>query len=241
MRGLLSMSGVGIGALLVMALGGVAALALAPPPASGGSRPARYLALGDSYTIGEAVPEPTRWPVQLAGLLQSRGVAVGAPEIVARTGWTVSELDAGIDAAAPHGPYDLVSLLIGVNDQYRGRSAAAYQLVFAGMLRRSIGFAGGNASRVIVLSIPDWSVTPFALRSGRDVARVAQEIRQFNEVNRAETHRTGARYVDITPVSQQAAGRPALIAPDGLHPSAAMYTEWAKLTLPEATAALGGH
>jgi lysophospholipase L1-like esterase len=211
-----------------------------PHGATGGGRAAaRYLALGDSYTIGESVPAAERWPVQLAGLLHERGIAVSAPEIVARTGWTTAELSAAIDAAAPHGPYDLVSLLIGVNDQYRGGEAEAYRPAFAAMLRRAVGFAGGDASRVVVLSIPDWSVTPFALNSGRDLPQVAQRIHQFNEVNRDETHRAGARYVDVTPVSMLAASRRALLAPDGLHPSGLMYAEWARLALPEAAAALG--
>jgi lysophospholipase L1-like esterase len=228
--------------IVMVLVGATAALAVAMSAAEGGGgRPAaRYLALGDSYTIGESVPAAERWPVQLAALLQTRGIAVRAPEIVARTGWTTAELAAGIDAAAPHGPYHLVSLLIGVNDQYRGGEAEAYRPAFAAMLRRAIGFAGGDASRVVVLSIPDWSVTPFALNSGRDLGQIALRIRQFNDVNRAETHRAGARYVDVTPVSMEAAGRRALLAPDGLHPSGAMYAEWARLALPEAAAALGG-
>jgi lysophospholipase L1-like esterase len=201
---------------------------------------ARYLALGDSYTIGEAVAAAGRWPVQLAALLRQRGLAVEEPEIVARTGWTTAELSAGIDAAAPHGRYDLVSLLIGVNDQYRGGKPEDYQLAFVAMLRRAVGFAGGRPERVVVLSIPDWSVTPFAAGGSRDVVRIAREIRQFNDVNRDEAHRAGCRWVDVTTVSEKALGHPDLIAPDGLHPSAAMYAEWARLALQEAAAALGG-
>jgi lysophospholipase L1-like esterase len=208
----------------------------APAPAA-----ARYLALGDSYTIGEAVPSEGRWPVQLAALLRQRGQPVGEPEIVARTGWTTAELSAGIDAAAPRGPYDLVSLLIGVNDQYRGGRPEDYRGAFAAMLRRAIGFAGGRPERVVVLSIPDWSVTPFAARGSRDVAQIAREIRQYNDVNREEAHRAACHWVDVTTVSEQALGHPNLIAPDGLHPSAAMYAEWARLALPEAAAALGRH
>ncbi|HVR06833.1 MAG TPA: SGNH/GDSL hydrolase family protein [Thermoanaerobaculia bacterium] len=205
------------------------------------SRPAdapRYLALGDSYTIGEAVAAAGRWPVQLAVLLRRAGVAVGEPEIVARTGWTTAELSAGIDAAAPHGPFALVSLLIGVNDQYRGGQPASYRAAFTAMLRRAIAFAGGEPGRVIVLSIPDWSVTPFAAGSGRELPRIAREIRDFNAVNREETGHAGARYVDVTPASERALGDPSLLAADGLHPSAAMYAEWARLALPAARAAL---
>ena len=201
----------------------------------------RYLALGDSYTIGEAIAVGGRWPVQLAALLRQGGVAVGEPEIVARTGWTTGELASGIAAAAPRGPFALVSLLIGVNDQYRGGQPADYRTGFAALLRRAIAFAGGEPGRVIVLSIPDWSVTPFAAGSGRDLPRIAGEIRRFNANNREETGRAGARYVDITPVSQRALGDGSLLATDGLHPSAAMYAEWARLALPAATAALAEH
>jgi lysophospholipase L1-like esterase len=199
---------------------------------------ARYLALGDSYTIGETIAAGGRWPVQLAALLRQGGVAVGEPEIVARTGWTTDELASGIDAAAPRGPFALVSLLIGVNDQYRGGRPVDYRAGFAALLRRAIAFASGEPGRVIVLSIPDWSVTPFAAAGGRDLPRIASEIRQFNAINREETVRAGARYVDITPVSQRALGDGALLAADGLHPSAGMYAEWARLALPAATAAL---
>lgn len=198
----------------------------------------RFLALGDSYTIGEGVAAEGRWPVQLAALLRRRGLAVAEPEIVARTGWTVAELAAGIDAAAPRGPYALVTLLIGVNDQYRGGRPEAYRPAFAAMLRRAAALAGGVASHVVVLSIPDWSVTPFAGDSGTDTARIAGEIRGFNQVNRQETRLAGAFYVDVTPSSRRALDDRSLLAGDGLHPAAAMYAEWARLALPAAAAAL---
>jgi lysophospholipase L1-like esterase len=215
-----------------------------PDPGPGRAAPAqaaalRYLALGDSYTIGESIDAAGRWPVQLAALLRQRGIAVGEPAIVARTGWTTAELGAGIDAAAPRGPFALVSLLIGVNDQYRGGRPEDYRAGFAALLRRAIAFAGGEPGRVVVLSIPDWSVTPFAAGSGRDLARIAREIGQFNDINRDETRRAGARWVDVTPGSTRALGDRSLLAADGLHPSAAMYAEWARLALPEAVAALG--
>jgi lysophospholipase L1-like esterase len=159
---------------------------------------------------------------------------------VARTGWTTGELASGIDAAAPRGPFALVSLLIGVNDQYRGGRPADYRAGFAALLQRAIAFAGGEPGRVIVLSIPDWSVTPFAAAGGHDLPRIASEIRQFNAINREATERAGARYVDVTPVSQRAQGDGSLLAADGLHPSASMYAEWARLALPAATAALAG-
>jgi lysophospholipase L1-like esterase len=204
-----------------------------------GSPTPRYLALGDSYTIGESVGASDRWPVRLAALLRERGSAVADPEIVARTGWTVRELSQGIDAADPHGPYALVTLLIGVNDQYRGGDPDAYRADFVAMLRRAVGFASGRAERVVVLSIPDWGVTPFAGESGRDRGKIAAEIDRFNAINREETARAGARYVDVTPFSRKAATDRSLIAGDGLHPSGSMYAEWARLALPAAVAALG--
>jgi lysophospholipase L1-like esterase len=222
----------------------IAAIMLALGPGVSGPAPnavnaaLRYLALGDSYTIGESVAT-AGWPVRLAALLRERGATVAEPEIVARTGWTVRELGRGIDAAAPRGPYELVTLLIGVNDQFRGGDPETYRSDFAAMLRRAIGFAGGRADRVVVLSIPDWSVTPFAAQSGRDRGRIAAEIDHFNRVNREETARAGARYVDVTPVSRKAGADRSLVAPDGLHPSEAMYAEWSRLALPEAAAAVG--
>lgn len=197
----------------------------------------RFLALGDSYTIGEAVPENDRWPVQLAELLRARGVPVAPPEIVARTGWTTDELAAGIDAAQLTGPYDLVTLLAGVNDQYRGRPLDEYEQQFGALLARAVGFAGNRADHVLVLSIPDWGVTPFA--QGRDRTRIAREIDAFNDANRRAAVQTGARYVDVAPASRRAASEPALVASDGLHLSGAMYAEWARLALPEALQALG--
>jgi lysophospholipase L1-like esterase len=189
---------------------------------------ARYLALGDSYTIGESVPESERFPVQLA-----RQLGIGDPQIIARTGWTTDELNAAIDAADPKGPFELVTLLIGVNNQYRGRDAEQYRGEFAALLKRAIGFGGGNAKRVIVVSIPDWGVTPFA--EGRDRAKIAAEIDAYNAINKEETLRAGALYVDITPISRGGeAGDASLVAADGLHPSGKQYTEWVKLILPEA-------
>jgi lysophospholipase L1-like esterase len=189
----------------------------------------RYLALGDSYTIGESVPATDRFPVQLA-----RELGLGEPQIIAKTGWTTDELNAAIDAASPHGPYDLVTLLIGVNNQYRGRDAEQYRGELAALLQRAIGFAGGDAKKVVVVSIPDWGVTPFA--EGRDRAKIGAEIDRYNAINREETTRAGARYADITPVSR--GSDPALVAGDGLHPSGKQYGEWVKVIVPEARAAL---
>ena len=200
----------------------------------------QFLALGDSYTIGESVTPEERWPVQLRALLRAEGLDIGDPTLIATTGWTTDELSAGIDRANPQGAFDLVSLLIGVNNQYRGRGQDEYREQFAALLQRAIGFAGGNPARVLVLSIPDWGVTPFAARLERDPAAVAADIDAFNAINRAETERPGAHYVDVTPFSREAAHDPSLLADDGLHPSGRMYAEWARLALPAAREALGG-
>jgi len=197
----------------------------------------RFLALGDSYTIGESVQPADRWPVQLAALFRGGGLPVEDPLIIATTGWTTDELMAGIDRANPTGPYDLVSLLIGVNNQYRGRDPEEYRQQFVTLLNRAIAFADGRLSRVLVLSIPDWSVTPFA--AGRDRVAIAADIDRFNIINREETAKLGAHYVDVTPISRRASNDPALIADDGLHPSGKMYTEWAKLAFLAAREALG--
>lgn len=196
----------------------------------------RFLALGDSYTIGESVALKERWPIQLAGLLREAGFNVDAPTLIAKTGWTTDELNAAIDRANPQGSYDLVSLLIGVNNQYRGRDADEYRAEFAVLLKRAIGFADGNAKHVLVLSIPDWGVTPFA--AGRDRSAIAAAIDRFNAINREESERAGARYVDVAPISREAATDKKLIADDGLHPSGVMYAEWARLAFPAACEAL---
>lgn len=189
----------------------------------------RYLALGDSYTIGEKVPERDRWPMQMANLLKKQGIN---PEvtIIARTGWTVMELWDGIQASPPEGAYDMVSLLIGVNDQYRGYPVDGYREDFRFMLGKAIEYAGGDANKVVVLSIPDWGVTPFA--QGRDAEQIAKEIDVFNAVNKEETEYAGAHYVDITPISREVVNASELIASDGLHPSGKMYALWAEKTLP---------
>ena len=195
----------------------------------------RYLALGDSYTIGESVLERERWPNQLADMLRERGHPVDVT-MIACTGWTTSELAEGIRAAHLDGTFDLVTLLIGVNNQYRGLTLNEYRVEFDSLLEQAIQFAGGDPKRVLVLSIPDWSVTPFA--AGRDRARVSAEIDAFNALNRDWSARAGVRYVDVTPVSRLASDDPSLLAPDGLHPSGRMYARWADLGLSEAQAAL---
>lgn len=194
-----------------------------------------YLALGDSYTIGEAVAPSQRWPEQLARALRHEGVALAPPRIVAVTGWTTDELEAGMDATALDARYELVSLLIGVNDQYRGRSAGRYRDPFRHLLARAVGLAGDRPGRVLVVSIPDWGVTPFGRGSGRDIGGIAHALDVYNAIARDEAGRAGARFVDITPVSRR---HPDLVAEDGLHPDGRQYTRWTGAILPVARAAL---
>ena len=191
-----------------------------------------YLALGDSYTIGEGVAEASRWPMQLAAALRDEGIAIADPRIIATTGWTTDELEAAITAAEPLGEHDFVSLLIGVNNQYRGRGVEEYRTQFAALLWRAVGFARNRSDRVLVLSIPDWGVTPFAAQSGRDLAQIARELDAYNLAAREVCAQRGVAFVDITPVSRARGAEPAMLAADGLHPSAAMYTEWTRLALP---------
>lgn len=215
--------------------------------------PARYLALGDSYTIGESVPASARWPNRLAELLRADGISIANPEIIARTGWTTDELSAALDelergesvtladrevATRPAPPYQLVSLLIGVNNQYRGRPVDEYRMQLRTLIERAVAYADGQPQRVIVLSIPDWGVTPFAAEHGRDAAVVATEIDAYNVAKRAECVRAGVAYIDITGLTREAATRRELLADDGLHPSAIDYQRWAQAALPAALAAL---
>lgn len=192
----------------------------------------KYLALGDSYTIGESVEERMRFPVQLANLMRTRGARVAPPVIIARTGWTTGELAAALSEADLEGPFDLVTLLVGVNDQYTGRGVEEFRHELDKLLRSAIELAGGEPSRVIVISIPDWGTTPFA--SGRDRARIAEEIDQFNEVQRQVAESAGARWVDISDLSRKLSSHESMTASDGLHPSGMMYSEWARKILPHA-------
>ena len=200
----------------------------------------RLLALGDSYTIGEGIAPAERWPERLAARLREAGLDTCDPEIVARTGWTTDELDAAIDATAPRGPFSLVTLLIGVNDQYRGRGADAYLAPFGVLLDRAIGFADGLAGHVLVPSIPDWGVSPFAARDARGPARIAAEIDAFNAAAKAVCTARGVTFVDIAGITRERGAEPTMLADDGLHPSAAMHALWVDALLPAAAHALAG-
>lgn len=189
-----------------------------------------YLALGDSYTIGQSVPSSENFPNQVITILNNDTFNFEPARIIATTGWTTDELDAGIAAAKINGAllpvYNFVSLLIGVNDQYRGRSVEDYKPAFEDLLKKAIHFAGDLSGHVVVLSIPDWSVTPFAGGSNKD--EIAREIDAYNLANKEITQRYNVEYIDITPWTREAAANPILIAGDGLHPSAIEYKRWAE-------------
>ena len=196
----------------------------------------RYLALGDSYTIGQSVDVADRWPNQLVRRLRQEDVTIADPVIVARTGWTTGELARAIAEADLEGTFDIVTLLIGVNNQFRGLNVEQFQMEFADLLDQAIAFAGGRPSAVIIVSIPDWGVTPFA--RSFDGSKIAQEIDLFNRVKLEETKKADAVYIDITGISRRADSQPDLIASDGLHPSAVMYSEWVNRILPAARAVI---
>jgi len=179
----------------------------------------RYLALGDSYTIGEGVAEEGRWPVVLANRLN-----INPPDIIAKTGWTTDELQAAIAEKKPNNNYDLVSLLIGVNNQYRGYAPEVYEKEFTALLKQAIAFAGEDPEKVFVVSIPDYGVTPFAAE--KNPQQIAEEINAYNRINKAISSSAGVSYFDITPISRKAAEDATLLAADQLHPSAKMYGYW---------------
>jgi lysophospholipase L1-like esterase len=197
------------------------------------------LSLGDSYTIGEGVKPEERWPIQLAHAMRSIGLELGEPQIIARTGWTTDELKKGIEESKVETRYDWVTLLVGVNNQYRGRSADEYRKELRGQLEYAIQKAGSNPKRVIVLSIPDWGVTPFAKEKGKDPAKIAREIDIYNRVKKEEAERLGVHFVDITDISREAGledsklpAEQRLLADDGLHPSGIMYKRWVERVIP---------
>jgi len=176
--------------------------------------------------------------VQLAAALRQSGFALADPQIVAQTGWTTDELSAAMDRQAFDPPYALVTLLVGVNNQYRGRDLDNYRDEFRALLQRAIALAGGRAGHVVVVSIPDWGVTRFGQGSGRDTARIARELDAFNAANRAIASDLHAQYADVTPLSRDGGDRADQLVGDGLHPSGAMYARWLAAIVPAAQRAL---
>ncbi|MEX0724136.1 MAG: SGNH/GDSL hydrolase family protein [Gracilimonas sp.] len=189
-----------------------------------------YLALGDSYTIGTGISEENNYPNQLTESLVSSNFTVSELEIIAVNGWTTTDLKVGIEQEKPDSTFDLVSLLIGVNNQYQGLDIELYQNEFRELLEQSIAFAQGDTRRVFVLSIPNYGVTPFA--QSRDTAAIRQEIAIYNEIAENISVEYDIPFIDITPISELAADDTDLLASDNLHPSAEMYGLWVEEMLP---------
>ncbi len=188
-----------------------------------------YLALGDSYTIGEGVEESERYSNQAVEILKSKNLIFEKPLIIAKTGWTTDELDKGIEAAGIEGKtYDLVTLLIGVNNQYRGRPISDYEIEFQKMLTKAIQFAKGDPKHVLVISIPDWGVTPFAETRGTDREKIAKEIDDCNAAKERISIQLGVHYIDITEEYRKIGALPEMVVEDKLHPSALVYKSWSE-------------
>lgn len=192
----------------------------------------KYLALGDSYTIGEALPVEDSWPMQWAHALRANGSDIADPGIIAKTGWSTDELAEALNEAEANKtlspPYDLVSLSIGVNNQYRGRSTDNYREEFSVLLKRAIAYAGNKTSQVFVVSIPDWGITGFGQKSGRDVTQIASELDAYNAINSEISNNANVHHVDISKITREAGAETKFYAEDGLHPSRALYALWVK-------------
>ena len=192
------------------------------------SRPIKFLALGDSYTIGESVEENLRWPNQLSDALSAKGFQIDRPKIIATTGWRTDNLNDAIKAADLKDEYSLVSLLIGVNNQYQGRSVEQYGPEFEDLLLTAIKLAKGKKENVFIVSIPDYGYTPFGKPKQTEISKA---IDQFNAVNESIANRMGIKYVSITDISRLGLDQPNLVADDGLHPSGKMYSMWVERIL----------
>lgn len=184
-----------------------------------------YLALGDSYTIGESLILPHSFPYQVVQKMRKAGAHMAAPEIIAKTGWTTDELSTALQDYQLLGKYDFVTLLIGVNNQYRGRDAAEYKLEFENLLKQAISYANDKKEHVAVISIPDYAYTPFS--ADRDRELISKEIDVYNGINRAVSIQYKVHYIDITPDSRQLDEHPDWVAQDGLHPAFPVYSGWA--------------
>ncbi|HZY78790.1 MAG TPA: SGNH/GDSL hydrolase family protein [Cyclobacteriaceae bacterium] len=188
--------------------------------------PIKYLALGDSYTIGESVAENERWPVQLAEVLRKKGRNIEGPKIIATTGWRTDNLKNAINIAKLKNEYGLVSLLIGVNNQYQGKPIEQFKVEFEDLLKTSIQLAGGKKENVFVVSIPDYGYTPYGKPKQQQISK---EIDEYNAIIKETTGKYGVAYYYITDISRKGLNDPGLVAEDGLHPSGKMYSEWVDL------------
>ncbi len=193
-----------------------------------------YLALGDSYTIGEAVDADKTWPKLLSDNLNQRGVEMQLDKIIAKTGWTTDELLVAIEdeESLKNTKFDIVSLLIGVNNQYRGYGIKQYEEEFELLLKKAITLAGNKVNKVFVVSIPDYGVTPFALENNKNSDLIAQELSKYNSIAKNISDEYGVRFFDITPISLKAIWQKDFVAEDKLHPSAKMYAEWVEYIEP---------
>jgi len=188
----------------------------------------RMLALGDSYTIGESVEADQRWPHQFVAKLRLQGVTADEPDYIATTGWTTADLIQGIrNSLDAETKYNLVSILIGVNNQYQGIDIAIYEPELREIIERALKITGNDTYRVFMLSIPDYAYTPF----GKEDATISNEIDKYNAINKRIVGEFGIAYIDITPLSRLGLTRTALVAGDGLHPSGQQYREWIDLIL----------
>ena len=187
-----------------------------------------YLALGDSYTIGESVPQKDNFPHQTAAVLRKEGFQISDPVIVATTGWTTDELTTAIGERGLQETFDLVTLLIGVNNQYRGRDIENYKEEFTSLLDTAIRYANGHPHRVFVLSIPDWGVTPFGHKSGRDCHQTGAEIDAYNAAAGHIADAFGCSFINITDSTRANGCKKDFLADDELHPSGKEYAVWAK-------------
>lgn len=208
-----------------------------------------YMAMGDSYTIGEGVDETERWPVLLENALRNHSLHINYPYFVASNGWTTAQLLKRLEEEEFSKHYDLISIQIGVNDEFQRHSVSQYTTDFRNLLKKAILLSGNRPGRVFVLSIPDWSVTPFAIKKynaqleeGKTaLAELEANLGKFNAVCKKETIAAGCHFVDITDISRKAATDPTLICPDGLHPSGKMYKLWVERMYPTVIKALESH
>ncbi len=189
----------------------------------------KFLALGDSYTIGESVAEQERWPEQLAAALRAKGNKIAKPRIIAVTGWRTDQLKKAIEEANLENEYGLVSLLIGVNNQYQKKTAESYRPEFEELLDMAVKLAQGKKERVFVVSIPDYGYTPFGKPNQ---VTISKAIDEFNAVNKSITEGKGIKYVNITDLTREGLDKPEYVAGDGLHPSGKMYTRWVERIVP---------
>lgn len=189
-----------------------------------------YLALGDSYTVGESISKKHTWPKQLVDSLKKRNIFLSEPRIIAKTGWTTDELKKAINDSSLDYPYDWVSLLIGVNNQYRGRDLDEFKLQFESLLFEAIAFSGNRKERVFVISIPDWGSMPFA--KDRDPDKIAIEIDNFNQIIYEVCAFENIKFIDITPITRNIYSNPNWIAKDSLHPSKEQYSKWVEKIIP---------